>query len=163
MKKKAVSPIISTVLLVLIVVIIAIIIMLWSRGFVKEVILKEIAGESKTIERFCGEVSMTPIYNEDTDWSFGFQNNGNVPIYSVELETVDSSSGSSNIIPISRSDGENLADPGISIILQDPDSGWDFDARDFDEIKITPILLGHLRSGAVKEQRCSDMNGIRIK
>jgi len=163
MRKKAVSPIISTVLLVLIVVIIAVIIMLWSQGFVKEVILKEVAGESKTIERFCGEVAMVPIYNEDTDWSFGFQNTGNIPIYKVDLEIISSATGSSRIIPINRSDGNNLVDQGISIILQDPDTGLDFDARDFDEIKIIPVLLGHLKSGAVKEFRCSKVNGMQVK
>ena len=47
--KKAVSPVVSTVLLVLIVIILAIIILLWSRGFIKEVILKEIPGEESKV------------------------------------------------------------------------------------------------------------------
>ena len=42
MNKKAVSPIISTVLLIMIVIILAIIILLWSRGFIKEAITKDI-------------------------------------------------------------------------------------------------------------------------
>ena len=45
--KKAVSPTISTVLLVMIVIIVAIIILMWSRGFIKEAIEKEVAGEKK--------------------------------------------------------------------------------------------------------------------
>ena len=48
-EKKGVSPIISTVLLIVIVIILAIIILLWSRGFVKEIITKEIAGNEKRV------------------------------------------------------------------------------------------------------------------
>ena len=39
-KRKAVSPVVSTVLLIMIVVILAVIIIIWSRGFLSESVLK---------------------------------------------------------------------------------------------------------------------------
>jgi flagellin-like protein len=159
MEKKAVSPVVSTVLLVMIVIILAVIILLWSRGFIKEVILKEIAGESKRVEQYCQEAGLNPIYNE-YDGSFGFQNIGNVPIYAVNVKLV--SQGSSNLIRINDPNQRNLANPSRSVIIQDPNSGTDIDATGYEEVKIIPILLGKLKDGGIKEFQCDEIHGIQI-
>ena len=108
--KKAVSPIISTVLLVMIVIIVAIIILMWSRGFIKEAIEKEIGGENKRVEQFCSEVSMVAILNDEG--SFGFTNNGNVPIYALNVKLTDIGGGDSDIINI-RPEKGGLVNPGF--------------------------------------------------
>jgi len=154
--KKAVSPMISTVLLVMIVIIMAIIILLWSRGFIKETISKEVAGEKKRVEQFCSEISLTAILNEDG--SFGFTNNGNVPIYAFNLKLTDS--GSSDIISI-RPEKGGLVNPGFSTLVRD-DYDTFYDYYNYDEVEIIPILLGKSQTGAIKEKQCDEIYAIKI-
>jgi FlaG/FlaF family flagellin (archaellin) len=151
--KKAVSPMVSTVLLIMIVIIMAIIILLWSRGFIKESILKEIGGESKRVEQFCPEVAMTPILN--SDGSFGFTNNGNVPIYALNLKLT--SSGDSDTIDIRPTQG-GLVNPGFATLI-DPNT---YDYYNYDEVEIIPVLLGKTKTGAVKEKACDDIYALKI-
>jgi len=158
--KRAVSPIISTVLLVMIVIIIAIIILMWSRGFIKEVILKEIGGESKNVEKFCSEISMKGILNDEG--SFGFTNNGNVPVYALNLKLSGGiiGEGSSDIINIRPEDG-GLVNPGFSTLVRD-EYGSYYDYYDYDEVKIIPVLLGKTKTGAIKEKGCEEIYSLKI-
>ena len=151
LNKSGVSPMISTVLFIMIVIIIAIIILLWSRGFIKESILKEIGGESKRVEQFCPEIGMTPILNNDG--SFGFTNNGNVPIYALNLKL--SSGGDSEVIDIRPGDG-GLVNPGFAILID----SYSYD--NYDEVEIIPVLLGKTKTGAIKEKICDDVYGLKV-
>jgi|ETNmetMinimDraft_2_1059921.scaffolds.fasta_scaffold125182_2 flagellin-like protein len=148
--KRAISPIISTVLLIMIVIILAIIILLWSRGFVQEAILKEVAGTEKRVEQFCGEVGMTSILN--SDGTFGFTNSGNVPIYKVSLKT--SGGGISQNTVISPEDG-GLVNPGFATIIGD-------NYNTYEEVKIIPILLGKAKSSGITEFTCPEENALTI-
>jgi len=148
--KKAISPIISTVILIMIVIILAIIILLWSRGFVKEAILKEIAGSEKRVEQFCTEVGMTRVLN--SDGSFGLTNSGNVPIYKISLKTVDG--GSSSTEEISPEDG-GLVNPGFTSII-----GSNYNS--YEEVKLIPILLGKSKSSGITEFTCPEETGLVI-
>lgn len=144
-KKKAVSPVIATVLLIMIVIILAIIIMLWSRGFIKEKILKF----DKPIENVCNEVSIKTFVNED--YTYGFTNNGNVPIYAVEIKITEK--GSSEIIRAGQ-DKNGQVNIGLSTVLDvlpiDPDED--------EEVKIIPVLLGKNKDGAIKEYTCPEQS-----
>jgi flagellin-like protein len=155
--KKAVSPIISTVLLIMIVVIIAIIILVWSMAFIKEAVLKEIAGKSKRVEQYCssGDLQMQQILNEDLGKSFGFINTGNIPIYAVNLKLV-SSGGNSEIIEIEKS-----VNPGFSLIMEE--GGTIFNRDDYEKIIIVPVLLGETKSGVLTEKVCPENTGLIIK
>ena len=159
-EKKAVSPIISTVLLIMIVIIIAIIILMWSRGFIKEAILKEVGGESKSVEKFCSEVGMVAILNNEG--SFGFTNNGNVPIYALNLKLTGGiiGGGNSDIINI-RPEKGGLVSPGFSTLVKD-DMGSYYDYYDYDEVKIIPVLLGKTKTGAIKEKGCEEIYALKI-
>jgi flagellin-like protein len=148
--KKAISPIISTVILIMIVIILAIIILLWARGFLKEAILKEISGTEKRVEQFCGEVGITTILEGD---SFGFTNSGNVPIYKVNLKTT--SGGTSTIEEITPDKG-GLVNPGFATMFE----GKKY--SDYSEIKIMPIILGKSKSGGVTQFPCPEKNGFII-
>lgn len=145
--KKAVSPLVSTVLLIMIVIVLALIIIMWSRGFIKEAITKDIAGQVETVDNLCRQIKLSAVVN-DADGSFGFTNNGNIPIYSFDVKFTEN--GSSNL------DRRNIpANPGITIMING--SGK---YTDHTEIKIIPILLGKIKSGSTQEFTCPDENGI---
>jgi len=150
--KRGISPIISTVILIMIVIVLAIIILLWSRGFIEEAILKEIAGTEKTTRQFCGEVGMTRILDGER---FGFTNSGNVPIYKVNLKTVLKDSGTSTTTTILPEEG-GLVNPGFTTIIK----GHDY--NDYEEVKIIPILLGESKSGGITEFPCPEENALII-
>ncbi len=141
-QKKGVSPVVSTVLLIMIVIILAVIILMWSRGFIKEKVLKF----DKPIDSVCSEVSIKTFVNPDN--SFGFTNLGNVPIHAVDLKT--SYAGGSDIETINTH-----VNPGISVELPGTYSAND-------ETKIIPILLGETKAGGVKEYTCPESSGVIV-
>ena len=145
--KKAVSPVISTVLLIMIVIILAIIILLWSRGFISEVVEKEIAGSIKRVDDYCKEVKLSSIINQDG--SFGFENVGNVPIfaYNVKLTRIDS--GESTTVKFENKNG-GAVNPSFGSIISDQ-GRYD----EYEKVKIIPILLGKAKGGT-KEFTCPE-------
>ncbi|MEK6914767.1 MAG: archaellin/type IV pilin N-terminal domain-containing protein [Nanoarchaeota archaeon] len=151
--KKGLSPIISTAILIIIVIVLAIIILLWSRGFIKEAVIKEIAGNSKRAEEFCREIKMRGILNEDD--SFGFENTGSVPIfaYRVKLE----GAGKSKIIKIDNENG-GAVNPEYSVIVDHLEIKKH---SEYESVKIIPILLGKVQGGT-QEYECPEYNGIEI-
>lgn len=154
--KKAVSPIIATVLLILIVITLATIILLWSRGFIKEAVTKNIGGETKTTEQVCYDMSLEPILNDDR--SFGFKNIGNVPVYGFNVKLVEKDTGKSEVKKIERSEGGSV-NPGFSVLVKN-DEGSYYNYDSYDEIKIIPILLGKTKSGGMQEFECPETNAI---
>ena len=151
--KKGVSPIISTVILIMMVIVIALIILLWSKGFIKETIEKEIAGNIKRANEYCLDVRLKPIINKDG--TFGFENVGNVPIYAYKAKLTESGSGESNVIKISNENGGSV-NPGFGTII---DGQQNYDS--YEQVKIIPVLLGKTKNG-VKEFECSEKNGLPI-
>ncbi|MFH1358607.1 MAG: archaellin/type IV pilin N-terminal domain-containing protein [archaeon] len=152
--KKAVSPLVSTVLLIMIVIILAIIILLWAQGFVKEIVTKDIAGVEKRVEDFCKEIQLSQIINDDG--SFGFQNKGNVPIYEFRVNTMEINSGSSNVDIVDHENG-GAVNPGFSVIIEDMDP---YDS--YESIEIVPTLKGKTELGDTRDHICED-NGIQLK
>ena len=149
--EKAVSPIISTVLLILIVIIIAIVILLWSRGFVQEAIEKTIAGNTKRVNDFCADVKLSSITNGDG--TFGFENVGNVPLFGFNLKVT--SGGSSSLYTYDNNNGGTV-NPGFSVVIEDRGL-----YSDYDEVKVLPILLGQT-AGGQNEFACPEENGFII-
>ncbi|MDD5191960.1 MAG: hypothetical protein PHH54_04950 [Candidatus Nanoarchaeia archaeon] len=141
--KKGVSPVIATVLLIMIVIIIAIIILLWSQGFIKEKLLKF----DKPIENVCSEVSIKTFVNED--YTYGFTNIGNVPIYAVDVKI--SEGGNSRIVRADQTKNGQV-DIGLSTKL----SVEAIDPTTTTEVKIIPILLGKNKEGGIKEFTCPE-------
>jgi flagellin-like protein len=149
-EKKAVSPMVSTSILIVIVVILAIAILLWSQGFIKEAITKNIGGSEKRADEFCSEVKMNGFVNDDG--TFGFENTGNVPIHSFNVKVEKESK--SRIVEF-----QDPVSPGFSIIILSSDIGGFY--SDFDSVKIIPILLGKTDSGT-KPNPCNDRDGLVI-
>ncbi|MEK6830826.1 MAG: archaellin/type IV pilin N-terminal domain-containing protein [Nanoarchaeota archaeon] len=161
LNKNAVSPIISTVLLIMIVIVLAFIILLWSRGFIKEAITKEVAGKESSVNKLCQEIQIRPVINEDD--TFGFENTGNIPIYAYNIKL--SAGGSSETIKISKEEGGSV-NPGFTAIVDRDKIGGrgysNFQGED-EGIKIIPVLLGRLQnSNSNQEFPCPDENGFII-
>jgi flagellin-like protein len=150
--KKAVSPVISTVLLIMIVVVLAAIILVWSRGFIKEAITKDVGGQTKSVDQLCSsEVSLKTFVN-DKDGSFGFTNNGNFPLYGFSLKLTSKTSGGSNVIDFSTTS----VNTGKSFTVPPP-----YKYGDYSEVKIIPVLLGKASSGTQKYE-CPEINGVVV-
>ena len=149
--KRGLSPIVATSILIVIVIILAIIILLWARGFIKEAVIKEIAGSSKRAEEFCREIGMRGFVNEDN--SFGFENTGTIPIFAYRINLEES--GSSEIIRVGNDKGGSV-NPGDTVIISNfqPYSSYD-------SVKIIPVLLGKVE-GSTQSYDCPEINGIDI-
>lgn len=148
--KKAVSPVIATVLLILIVIILAIIILLWTRGFVKEAISKEINGETKNVEQYCSLIQLRGILNEDG--TFGFNNEGNVPISKFKIKTTDNGGNSQT------ETSETPVNPGYTVMIE----GKNYIDEEYTQIDIIPILLGKKSNGDIEPYTCPESDNFRI-
>ena len=128
MNKKALSPVVATVLLVALVLILAIIIFLWARAFLPEKVQKDLGGGAIPIEDACKEVRFTAQYDSDKVYIL---NEGNVPLHGMEigikkgfsLEFTEFTSG-----PYTAKTGETVVFP--------------VSANAGEEIVIVPVLLG---------------------
>jgi flagellin-like protein len=77
--KKALSPVITTVLLIALVIVVIGIIFLWFSGMVEEGVTKF----GKNIQLVCDDVSFEATYSSGT---LNIVNNGNVPLYNINLK-----------------------------------------------------------------------------
>ena len=146
--KRGISPVVTTVLLIMLVIILAIIILLWSKGFIKEKVLKF----DKPIDNVCAEVSIRTFVNADN--TYGFTNIGNIPIHAVDIKTTKK--GGSDINHVGMAGGGKV-DIGLSTIFE----GLTISSGDI-EIELIPVLLGETKSGAVKEYTCPERNSFVV-
>ena len=154
--KKGLSPIVATSILIVIVIILAIIILLWARGFIKEAVIKEIAGSSKRAEEFCREIGMRGFVNEDD--TFGFENTGTIPIFAYRINLKEN--GKSNIIRVGNEKGGSV-NPGSTVIITDSIVLGIKPYGDYESVKIIPVLLGKVE-GRIQSYDCPEINGIDI-
>ena len=145
--KKAVSPIIATVLLIMIVIVLAIIIIIWSQGFIKEMITKEVLGKKSRLDEWCNQINLKGLINEDR--TFAIKNEGQIPIFAFNIKTV--SGGDSSLDRVSESLNPTYTLP-VDISLDSHDS-----------IKVMSILLGSTEEGSTKEKPCQEATALIIK
>ena len=118
MTKKAVSPVIATVLLIMMVVVLAVIIFLWATSFVGEAVTKRGA----SAEQRCGEVSLETQYINN---ELQVTNKGSIPVYKLEIRA--KSGGDKEII---KKDGLSIGDSNS------------FNIGSYDGVEIVPVILG---------------------
>jgi flagellin-like protein len=82
MAKKALSPVVATVLLVALVLVLAMIIYLWASAFLPEKIQKDLGGGAAPIEDACAQVQFTAQYDSGNVYIL---NEGNVPLHGAEI------------------------------------------------------------------------------
>lgn len=142
--KKALSPIITTVLLILLAIILAIIILLWARGFISEKISKfhPIQNEERPIEEVCAIADVQGYYIGNTVY---VTNIGSIPIYKFMIR-YDSSDGRKQL----ESQSINLtAGQSGQLSLVDSLAGAE-------DVLLIPVLLGNSENEGIKEYTCID-------
>lgn len=143
--KKAVSPIIATIMLVLLVIVLAAIIVLWGTTFIPEALTKF----DRPIEEKCNEVKFSAELSEAGAASkISVVNEGSVPIYKFSVRKQSSSEST-----VTTTDSKNLL-PGSSVIIDADTSSL----SSGDEIDIIPILLGKTKSNKIQENQCSQLS-----
>lgn len=142
--KKALSPVITTVLLVLIAIILAVIIFMWAVAFRGEQITKFISGEKKDISISCDSVVFSA---ELAGNQISIVNTGDIPIYRFDIRI----EGNVNSKIASINSETSRVNPGAAKSI---DIAFLGTLPPGTEIKIIPILLGTDKDGAEKEASC---------
>ncbi len=144
--KKALSPVIATVLLVMLVLVLASIIFLWARGFVSEQIEKR----GQPVENVCKDVSFNAQLVSEGAPFIEITNLGNIPIYQFDIKQING--GNEQIKSYSIS-----VDPGASV---KEDLIIDSQTK---KIIVYPAIIGNVKgnSGVTKAFTCLD-NGLTI-
>jgi len=151
--KKAISPVISTIILIMIVIIIAVLILLWFKVFFKEIVLKEVDGNSMRAEDFCKDLQLSATSNPDG--SFSVSNEGNIPVYGFVLKT-SSFDGSSNTREMNLS-----VNPGVSSTITKENGDPEL-STDYTNVELIPILLGKKKGDVLQTVTCSESYAVRI-
>ncbi len=143
MAKRAVSPVITTVLLVLIVIVLASIIFIWGATFIPEALTKF----DRPIEEKCNEAKFAAeISGTGAAAKVAVISEGDVPIYRFGIKKEGQAEST-----IKYSDPKNLL-PGGSTVFSADLSG----TSSGDKVSIIPILLGKTQKGKVQEYPCEE-------
>jgi flagellin-like protein len=147
MNKRALSPIIATVLLISLVLVLASIIFLWARAFIPESVQKF----DSPIEDACAGVVFEASYYNDV---ISVQNNGNTPLHGIQvgvkrglgsLEYLEGSFTGPAIVAGARRDF--------------PVTGINSN----EELVIVPVLLGKISTGELRAYACGDSSARTIQ
>jgi len=125
MNKKGVSPVIATVLLISIVIVVGLIIFVWASNFFGEVGQKF----GKSAEQVCNEINLEP---EITGSQLSVINNGNVPIYSLNIYKTKAGS-----IEVQNLEKINLVGGDIG--------NWEL-GEGYDKIELMPVILVQMKN-----------------
>jgi len=158
-EKRAVSPVVSTLLLVMIVIVLAIIILLWGRGFIKEAVSKQIGDTTKTADKYCAEIfnQNNIVSTPNDDGTISVENQGTIPIYAFQLKLTEADSGDTTTEEIA-SDKKGSINPGGATIIDT------IDQNQYESIEMIPILLGMKQKATTPEPYlCSESYAIIIK
>ena len=138
--KKAVSPVIATVLLIGIVLVIALIIFLWFRGFTQEAIIKM----DQNVELVCKDVQFQVSLEGNTLYISNF---GNVPIADFDVKASGGGSFSTERLDVGVPAG------GAASAT--------FSSLGYTEIILIPVLQGESESG-LQEYTCDEQYGYEL-
>lgn len=144
--KKAISPVITTILLIAIVIILAVIIFLWARSFIGEVVEKQIAGVKKTTDKFCLEVNFKAFVSGEELYVV---NKGNIPIYEINVKKT--SAGTSTIENYTIDLDAGATSEPISLVVTGSE-----------KITIIPVLLGKA-GNQKKKYTCPESTGVELE
>ena len=139
MNKRAVSPVVATVLLISMVVVLAMIVILWFTSFVGEAITKF---DGQNVEVVCRDIVF------DADYSSGLLsvvNTGSVPIYDLKVKRV--SAGGHDLV-----DAPNWPEKGLN---QGKAYSSSEDYSGNNEIILIPVLIGE-SEGGIKSFVCDE-------
>jgi flagellin-like protein len=151
--KKALSPVITTVLLVLITIVLAVIVLVWARGFGGDIVVKAISpgGEEKEISSICKEDVIISVQN--VGGKLYITNQGSITVYMIAVKLSNQA-----VSEVKKSAPINLY-PGRATSV-------DIDLTGFssgDQIQVIPVVLGkNQRTGENAEGLCDFEESIQI-
>jgi flagellin-like protein len=150
--KKALSPVITTILLVLLAIILAVIILLWARGFIAEKISKfdPVQNEERPISEVCGRAQIQGYYVTSPNEEVYVTNVGSIPVYSVDVSYT--SAGTKQLI-----EGQLNLTAGTAGVIRNVTG-----IGSANEVSLIPVLLGKSDKGGIKQYTCTK-NSIVIK
>jgi len=133
MKKKGLSPVITTVILIALVIAIIAVVFFWFRGMVEEGVTKF----GKNIQLVCEDVSFDASYDSGT---LNIVNQGNIPLYTLNIKS--SSGGVYTTKEIKDFSGVEWPTAGLK-------QGATFSEQIglSGEVELIPILIGTSRTG----------------
>jgi flagellin-like protein len=135
--KKGISPIVATVLLIVIAISLFVLIFLWIRGFQGESIEKF----GDPIENACPNVQLQINLIGNT---LQIENIGNVPVYKIQ------------ILKITNTGTTDLGEEELNLLAGETNTDISITCTSPDRLKIIPILLGTIETGAQKEYICEN-------
>jgi len=141
--KKAVSPVITTILLVMIAVVLASIIIVWASGIFKEGASKF----GKPVEQSCSDVNLLASISGN---ELSVINQGTIPVYKIGLYIEEE--GSSDIVVLD----ETELSQGTARVFSDAQISSSV-------TKIVPILLGSMKDGTTHETQCPKSNWVAVE
>jgi len=144
--KKAMSPIIATMLLIAIVIVLALIVFLWFRGITEEAVTKF---EGTNVKLVCEDISFDASYS---DGNVYILNTGNVPIYKMRLKSFTDGSHTTETITT------NWPQYGLTL-------GGTYNGEisgNVTRIILIPVLIGHSKRGDVT-YTCDERFGYEIE
>lgn len=139
--KKALSPVIATILLVVITIALFLLVFMWIKGFQKEAILKF----GVPVETSCFDVSFDARVSGN---QIQIINTGNLPINRFQIDCI-TPSGTQKI----------SSDQSQSVLLAGSNSILTISC-DGTKIRLIPFLLGKTESGTEKEYVCEKQSRI---
>ncbi|HED05112.1 MAG TPA: hypothetical protein ENI61_00325 [Ignavibacteria bacterium] len=133
--RKAVSPVIATVLLIGLVLVITLIVFLWFKGLTQEAIIKF----DKNVEIVCDEVQFETGYSNGI---LSISNIGNVPIYGIKVKISENGKYETK----SLKDLSKWPSTGLN---QGRTFSGDISANviSANSVTLTPVLVGSSKSG----------------
>ena len=157
--KKAVSPIIATVLLIVIAVSLFGIIFAWSRSFMKEETLKF----GDTAKSLCSQINLkvTNVHASNGEVSMHLDNVGNVNVYKIMVQFVGPGIKQAAEYGAVGDNDNSALSAGVSVDRTlTPPTGVVL--SNVQKLVITPVLLGKgAKSGDYQEYEC-DGYGIEV-
>jgi flagellin-like protein len=141
-KKKALSPVITTILLILLAIVLASIVLLWGQGFIKESLVKfdPALNEDRPIEELCDKVNFVGQVQGN---SLIMNNLGEIPIHRINIKASSDVSSDSEEIEINLNVGASRTIlTSLSLVGK--------------QIEVTPILLGKNKNEEISQYSCSN-------
>lgn len=145
--KKAISPVVATILLISIVIVIGLIVFLWFRGITEEAITKF---DGQNVKLVCEDVSFDASYSAGLVY---ISNTGNVPIFRMKAKIEGEGSFATEFV------GDDGTWPEEGLNQLGRYSG--IIRTEGEKITLVPVLRGRTSEGE-KTHTCDERHGFEI-
>jgi flagellin-like protein len=136
MKKRGLSPLITTAMLIALVIVIIAVIFFWFLGMVQEGVTKF----GKNIQLVCEEVQFQADYDSG---KLNIVNNGDIPIYNLNVKMIDSGGTYTTEEIKKMTEGEEWPTTG----LKQGEAFTKTKAFSSGTLELNPVLIGTSKSG----------------